>query len=101
MAAYEVLPVDHHAGRTYGEIRGALFMRYAPRNARGRMTKKVPEDLVEPATGKTLGIQENDLWIVSVAVEYDLRLVTGDHAEGMRRVLETANYLPCADFWGP
>jgi len=100
MAGYQVLPIDHHTARTYGEIRTALFKQWAPRDRRGRMTKKVPEDLVEPTTGKTLGIQENDLWIVSVAVQYDLRLVTSDQAEGMHRVLEAASYLQRAEFWG-
>lgn len=68
MAGYQVLPIDHHTSRTYGEIRAALFIQHAPRDSRGRITKKVPEDLLEPTTGKALGIQENDLWIVSVAV---------------------------------
>jgi len=99
MAGYEVLPVDHNTGRTFGEIRGALFAQYAPRDRRGRMTRKAPEDLIEPTTGKTLGIQENDLWIVSVAVQYDLKLVTNDRAEGIRRVLTAANYLQRAEFW--
>lgn len=101
MAGYEVLPIDHHTGRTYGDIRAALFARYAPRDSRGRMTKKVPEDLIEATTGKALGIQENDLWIVSVAVQYDVKLITGDRAEGMRRVLTAANYVQRAEFWAP
>lgn len=99
MAGYVVLPIDHHTGQTYGEIRAALFEQHSPRDARGRMTRKAPEDLVERTTGKALGIQENDLWIVSVAVQYDLRFVTGDRAAGMRRVLAAANYLSRAEFW--
>ena len=50
MAGYEVLPIDHHTGRTFGEIRGTLFTQYAPRDTRGRITKKAPEDLIEPVT---------------------------------------------------
>ncbi len=99
MAGYEVLPIDHHTGRTYGEIWARLFNQYAPRNRRGRLTKKAPEDLVDPTTGRALGIQENDLWIVSVAVQYDLRFITGDKRGGMPRVLEAANYLHQAEFW--
>jgi tRNA(fMet)-specific endonuclease VapC len=99
IAEYEVLAIDRHTAQTYGEIRAALFATHSPRDSRGRMQKKVPEDLIEPTTGKTLGIQENDLWIVSVAVQYDLRLITSDTAEGMRRVLIAANYLQRADFW--
>jgi tRNA(fMet)-specific endonuclease VapC len=101
MSGYRVLPIDHHTGHTYGEIRAALFQQHAPRGNRGRLTKKVPEDLVESTTGKVLGIQENDLWIVSVAVQYDVKFITGDQAGGMRRVLTTANYLHRAEFWLP
>lgn len=101
LAGYEVLPVDHHTGRTYGEIRAELFTLYSPRDSRGRITRKAPEDLVEPTTGKALGIQENDLWIVSVAVQHNLRLVTGAQAEGMRRVLAAATYSHRAEFWVP
>jgi tRNA(fMet)-specific endonuclease VapC len=100
MASYQVLPVDRYTGETYGQIRAALFAQYSPRDRRGRLQRKVPEDLIEPTSGKALGIQENDLWIVSVAVQYDLRLVTGDQAGGMRRVLLAANYIHQAEFWG-
>lgn len=101
MAAYQVLAIDHHTGQNYGEVRARLFTQYAPRDSRGRIAKKAPEDFIEPTTGKALGIQENDLWIVSVAVQYDLRLVTSDHAEGMRRVLAAAKYAHQAEFWSP
>lgn len=101
MTGYQILPVDRHTGDVYGQIRAALFAQHSPRDRRGRMQKKVPEDLVETTTGKALGIQENDLWIVSMAVQYDLRLVTSDQAEGMRRVLVAANYLHRAEFWAP
>lgn len=99
MAEYTILSLDHHTSRAYGEIRAALFTRYSPRNERGRLTMKWPEDLVEKTTGKALGIQENDLWIVSVAVQYDLRLVTGDGAGGMRHVLSAAGYEHQAELW--
>lgn len=99
MTKYKVLAVDHHTGETYGQIRAALFAQYSPRDVRGRIQKKAPEDLIEPTTGKALGIQENDLWIVSMAVQYDLQLVTNDQAEGMRRVLMAADYLHRTEFW--
>ena len=98
---YAILPIDHHTARAYGEIRAALFAQHAPRDSHGRLTRKVPEDLVELTTGKALGIQGNDLWIVSVAVQYDLRLVTNDQAEGMRRVLAAANHAHRAEYWAP
>jgi tRNA(fMet)-specific endonuclease VapC len=99
LAEYEVLPVDHHTAREFGRIRAELFKRFSPRDRRGRLTAKVPEDLREPTTAKELGIQENDLWIASVAVQYDLRFLTMDRAGGMRRVLEAAGYLDRTDFF--
>ena len=50
------------------------------------------EDLVEPTTGKELGIDENDLWIVSTAVEYNLVFITQDQKGSMRRIIEAAGY---------
>lgn len=99
MSAYEVLSVDSHTGEVYGQIRARLFTQYAPRNQRGRLARKYVEDLTDSTTGKDLGIQENDLWIASVAVQYNLVLVTFDRAAGMRRVVEAADYIDRTDFW--
>lgn len=101
MAGFEVLPIDRHSGQTYGGIRAALFATHAPGPSRGRMQMKVPEDLIDSTTGKSLGVQENDIWIVAVAVQYGLRFVTGDRAGGMRHVLLAANALQQAEFWIP
>jgi tRNA(fMet)-specific endonuclease VapC len=88
---YQVLSIDHHTATTYGQLRGALFQLYATKKSRDRIKEKRPENLLDKTTGRELGIQENDLWIVSVAVQYDLRLITRDSGEGMRRVLGVAN----------
>ena len=40
-------------------------------------------DLRDATTGKELGIEENDLWQVSVAATYDMLLITFDR---MRRI---------------
>jgi tRNA(fMet)-specific endonuclease VapC len=87
---YQVLSIDHHTAEIYGQLRGALFRLYATKKNRDRIKEKRPEDLHDRTTGRELGIQENDLWIVSVAVQYDLRLVTRDDGGGMRRVLGVA-----------
>lgn len=85
---YHVWDVDRHTAGVYAPIRGRLFELYAPRDRKGRLTTKQPEDLLDRTTGKELGIQENDLWIVSVAVQYDLCFLTGD--KKMRRILDVA-----------
>jgi len=55
----------------YGQIRARLFEKYAPKNGRKNLR---PCQLVDPLTAKILGIQENDLWIVAQASEYNLVL---------------------------
>src|SRR5712692_1024924 len=61
---YQILDIDRHTGKLYGELRGELFRRYGTRDARGRLKEKRPEDLLDRTTSRELGIQENDLWIV-------------------------------------
>lgn len=88
MQTYYTWPVDGGVAEPYSKLRGELFRRYAPRNRRGLLTAKRPEELQDATTAQELGIQENDLWIVSVAIHYNLRLITRD--ERLKRVLEIA-----------
>jgi tRNA(fMet)-specific endonuclease VapC len=88
MGVYFAWPIEAGIAGTYSMLRGELFRRYAPRDQRGRLTAKRPEELRDTTTALELGIQENDLWIVAVAVYYNLRLVTRD--KKLKRVLEIA-----------
>lgn len=99
IGTYQVLRLDRHTAGVYGPIRAALFRKYAPRDYRNRITTRYIEDLREPTTGKELGIQENDLWIVSVAVQYNMVFVTADGSGGMRNIVEEANYVHRTTFW--
>jgi len=97
MSSYLPLRVDHHTAEEYGWIRANLFKKYwQPYHSKN--TKYI-EDLVDEVTGKSLGIQENDLWIVSVAVQYHTIFVTGDKAGGMKRVVEAALYQARTEYW--
>ena len=96
---YQVLPIDHHTAAVYGPIRAALFRAYAPRDYRNRIASRYIEDLKEPTTGKELGIQENDLWIVSVAVQYNMLFVTADGGGGMKKIVDEANYAHRTRYW--
>lgn len=87
MRQYEQIHLSQHVADTYGAIRGELFRRYSPKKARGTPRVKHPEDLLDDTTAKELGIQENDLWIISVAITYNLTLITQDN---MRRLFEIA-----------
>lgn len=67
------LDIRRSTASIYGEVRGLLFGKYA-----GRKRSLRPEQLVDPDTALMLGVQENDIWIVSQALEHNLVLVTGD-----------------------
>jgi predicted nucleic acid-binding protein len=70
----------------YASIRTALMHRFCPRNNRGKYKKKRPETLVDPTTAQTLGIQENDLWIASIAEEHQMELVSSDKMNCIKQV---------------
>jgi tRNA(fMet)-specific endonuclease VapC len=88
MGTYFVWSIDQDTAPYYGQLRGALFQRYSPRHKRGILTTKRPELLRDSTTGHDLGIQENDLWIVSVALQYGLHLISLDGKQ--KRILELA-----------
>jgi tRNA(fMet)-specific endonuclease VapC len=71
----------------YASIRAALFKKYAPTDSKNRVRSVRPEQLVDRTTALSLGIQENDLWIAAIAIEYHMILVTEDK---MARIQEVA-----------
>lgn len=75
------LEVTSAVVKPYGLLRAWLFKNCAPTKKRG---KKWLEDLRDPATGKELQIDVNDLWIVSQAAALNLVLITGDKMEPLR-----------------
>ena len=79
-----VLGVRRATRMYYGQIRARLFEKYSPRN--GRKTLRA-EQLVDPVTAKTLGVQENDIWIAAQAREYNLVLVTHDRMTHLREAV--------------
>lgn len=85
------LSVDNHTTQIYGRIRAGIFQKYA-RKKLNRITQKVLENLRDVTSGKLLGIQENDLWIVSVAVQHNLEFITTDRRGGMSKIVDVANY---------
>ena len=97
MYSYEILDINEHTAIEHAQIKATLFNRYATRDVRGRIKEKYPDQLIDRVSGKELGIQENDLWIASVAKQYNLVLVTADR--GMRKLVECANYEHRTQFW--
>lgn len=99
IAEYQVLELNRHTAVEYGTIRARLFHRFAPRDNRNQFSSGYVEDLREPTTGKQLGIQENDLWIVSIAVQYNVVFITADRRGGMKNIVDAANHNDRTQFW--
>lgn len=89
--SYFVWDINAQTAEVYARLRGKLFELHSPRDKRGRLKKKDIEDLTDATSAKTLGIQENDLWIMSVAVLYNLRFITMD--ANMRLIFEVAKQV--------
>lgn len=85
-----LLDIDKHTIEPYSDLRAALFQRYSPKDKRARLKAKWPEDLVDRASAKELGVQENDIWIAAQAIQYNLVLITNDY---MRRLEEVSKQL--------
>jgi predicted nucleic acid-binding protein len=79
------LGIDDNTVEPYSLVRAQLWRKY------GGKKKKVPEDLFEKVTGKRLGIDERDLLIASVAIQYGLVLVTAD--KKMKPIIDAAREL--------
>ena len=89
---YLVLNMDENISKVYGKIRADLFRKYGSINTKNKVTTKSVENLRELTSARELGIQENDLWIVSAAVQYNLEFVTLDSASGMKRIVDIADH---------
>ena len=88
--SYTIHAIDRHvASDCYAELRARLFKKYAPRDVRGNIKNKWIEEMCDLTTGKELGIQENDLWIVAVAMNNRLTLVTADKMEHLKGIVRS------------
>ena len=79
------LGIDDNTVDPYSLVRAELWRKH------GGVGKKVPEELFEKVTGKQLGIDERDLLIASVAIQYGLVLVTADTK--MKPIIDAAREL--------
>ncbi|MCI0489754.1 MAG: PIN domain-containing protein [Blastocatellia bacterium] len=93
MKVFKIREIGRHTTAPYSDIRAALFKRFGRVDSKGKLKKQWPEDLVDRTTSKELGIQENDLWMAAIAVEYNMVLVTEDK---MTRIKEVEPRLRCA-----
>lgn len=98
--AIEEFAIKHltkHTTEVYAQLRAKLFNQYAPRNKRNIVKSRWPEALLEHTTGRELGIDENDIWIASQAVEGNLVLITDDKMTQIRSVEANLNCLSISD----
>jgi predicted nucleic acid-binding protein len=79
----EVVYIDKHTIEPYYKIRAKLFREYGtfklgtPQFSQ-LIKEKQPEQLLDKTSAKSLGIQENDLWMLAQAIEYKTTMVTTD-----------------------
>ena len=89
----QTFDIDIHTAKKYGELRVMLFEKFTPNNEK---KYKWPEQCIDPATSRELGIQENDLWITAQAMTRNLVLVTNDKLNRIQEVtgsdLRTENW---------
>ncbi|MFH1922071.1 MAG: type II toxin-antitoxin system VapC family toxin [Planctomycetota bacterium] len=101
------LGIDDHTIEPYALIRAQLWKTHATKRRRGHK-ETLPEELVNRESGKLLSIDERDLLIACVAVQYNLVLATCDENPGMKAVEEAAAELETAghpvrlriSYWG-
>jgi predicted nucleic acid-binding protein len=79
------LEITEHVAEQYGELKAWLFNNCGP-NAKKSKAKRA-EELVDPTTGKELGIDENDIWIAAQAKTHNLVLVTHDSRGNFGKML--------------
>jgi tRNA(fMet)-specific endonuclease VapC len=72
----EPLEITRHVGEAYGEMRAWLFNKFVDKSKRSHARRA--EEMVDPTTGRELGVQENDLWIAAQAMTHNFVLVTHD-----------------------
>jgi PIN domain. len=88
-----VMDVNQHTADPYSDIRAALFKEFAPRDLKGRMKKLRPESLIDKTTSEQLQIQENDLWMAAIAVQYKMTFVSEDKMKRIKKVWPTLNLI--------
>jgi predicted nucleic acid-binding protein len=99
LSSFDFYDIDVNLARDqYADLRARLFNRCAPKDKRNRKKhKKRIEEWRDPTTSKLLQIQENDLWIASVAMAYNLILVTRDKMNAIKDIagsdLQFENWL--------
>ncbi len=68
LAGLYLYPIDETTAEIYGNLKAAVFDRYASKDKAQRRKTSITQ----------LGIGENDLWIAAITLQHQLTLVTAD-----------------------
>ena len=91
------LGIDDNTIPPYAHLRAELWRDFGTPKESGKGHKeKLPEELMDRAAGKSLGVDERDLLIAAVAAQYSLVLATNDGGQSMLRIKEAAERLQIA-----
>jgi predicted nucleic acid-binding protein len=74
------LEITRATAQEYAQLKAAVVAKFLPKRLQQRPNKGWgnPEDWIDEYTGRTLKIQENDLWQCAQAIERDLTFVSFD-----------------------
>ena len=75
--ARTLLSINTQVAVTYGDLKAAMVSKFMPKASRNKPPGYL-EEWIDHATGKRLGINENDLWICAQGFERDLHILTCD-----------------------
>lgn len=75
--ARPLLSINTQVAVIYGDLKAAMVSTFMPKASRSKSPAHL-EDWIDHATGKRLGINENDLWICAQGFERDLHVLTCD-----------------------
>lgn len=90
---YPRLDVDHHTASEYARLKSTIAAHFLPNVTRNFRTKWI-EDWVDKFTGKSLGIDDNDLWICAQALQMNFTLIADDKMLRIRRAETKLKWLP-------
>ncbi|HEY1378268.1 MAG TPA: type II toxin-antitoxin system VapC family toxin [Gemmataceae bacterium] len=95
------LGVDDGTVEPYAIVRARLWELFGtPKNGKKRgHQEKLPDQLRDRATGQWIGIDERDLLIVSIALQYNLVFATVDRNAEMKRIEQAVNDVVSAGKW--
>jgi predicted nucleic acid-binding protein len=72
------LEITNHVAGAYGHLKAAMVSKFMSKASRNKSPAHI-EDWIDHATGRRLGVNENDLWICAQGFERDLHVITCDN----------------------